>query len=435
MEKFATTAFIIAVAHLVLGLLLWFRVRKLYSYPGLLGFPVFGNLYYFYRTLFLVTMDSMEKYMIRISETYGKDGLCFHWIYGFRTLVTVTNPHIVKEIGFHPNVTHKPNFIFSAFHSYFSGPFVSSRSDDLWKIQRKEYDTFLKKSRVESEHSNTFSKYADQMIELMLASPSADILRAVTLEFTHNSTMETLFGVDSSIVYNPQVIGFMSVIPVLGTLSVANPKLAGTIFGIFKKMESFFLRTIEKTRRLILEDIYSKILTSSPVAANKKALLSRQITSRMRKCNEDEDKLINELMELFVTSSGTTHALLSSSLIFLALLPDIQERAWQEQYEIFDNDKRDATFDDLSQMRFLDRFIKEALRFVAPPFYFKSVTGDTTIRMHYTTTLMKVALSKIIRRLKLRPVQKDFRFEDIQFETFIMRELANPPVLQVEQRE
>ena len=41
----------------------------------------------------------------------------------------------------------------------------------------------------------------------------------------------------------------------------------------------------------------------------------------------------------------------------MAVLPDIQETVWQEQYEIFHNSTRDPTFTDVKKMEYLSRFV------------------------------------------------------------------------------
>ncbi|XP_014275017.1 probable cytochrome P450 313a3 [Halyomorpha halys] len=493
MELFLNAILIVVLAHLTLGVILWLRVRNLYSYPGLLGFPVIGNLYYFYRTLFLGTMDSMEKHMIRVAEKYGKNGLCFHWVYGFSKLVIVSSPQIVKEIAFHPNLSDKPDMMYGGFNGYLKGPFVSSRSDDLWKQRRKEYNTCIKKTHIDSHYSITFIKCANKFVESMLDSPVAFNAHMETVGVVFKVTMETMFGIESSTVDNPDLMKIMAAFPILGSLVVANPKLGGLILTILRPLDDIFLGRATAMRKLFMEGIeFAKSLNQDHLSANGELLLSMEIVTRNRKNNESKTDLVMEIHELFLTSTNTTASLLSSAMVFLAVLPDIQERAWKEQYEIFGNDNRDPTIDDLIQMLFLDRFIKECLRFISPPFVGKVATGDINIdgmtipsgalviylmrymRMdpnhwknpnvfdpdrfleetdtfkycytpfgigirncpgyYFATALIKIMLSKILRRLKLRPVEKDLQFSDLQFESCIMIELKNPPMLLVKER-
>ncbi|XP_014294632.1 cytochrome P450 4c21 [Halyomorpha halys] len=490
MEMLVTAALIVVLAHLALGVILWLRVRKLYSYPGLLGFPVIGNLYYFYRTLFLGSMDSMEKYMVRIAEKYGKNGMCFHWVYGFRTSMIVASPHVVQEIAFHPNLTDKPYSMYGGFTPYSSGPFASSRADDLWKLKRKEYNSCLKRSHVDSYYYNVFIKCADKVVDLMLATSCSVDLHPKTIGVTQHATVESLFGVETSLVYHPDVIKVMTQVIDIGSFIWANPKLAEILLTILRPIDAFFFGKLADLRKSIVKGIENTLVMDECRIPERS--LSMQIALRNIKYNGSQNTLKTELEELFFTSSHPLSSALSNSIVFLALLPDIQERAFQEQYEIFRNDNRDPTIDDLEQMQFLDRFIKESFRFLSPPFIGKLATGDINIDgitipsgaivvfllksmrmdpnhwknpnifdpdrfleendtlkhsyspfgigirscpgMYFATLLMKITLSKILRRLKLKPVQKNFRFKDIHYKCCIMTELVNPPELQVEER-
>ncbi|XP_014294678.1 cytochrome P450 4c21 [Halyomorpha halys] len=493
MEMLVTAALTVVLAHLALGVVLWLRVRKLYSYPGLLGFPVIGNLYYFYRTLFLLSMDSMEKHLAKIADEYGKNGICFHWIYGYKTLVTISSPHVVKELAFHPNLSDKPELMYGGFSSYLNGPFVSSRSDEAWKLKRKEYNSCLKKTHVDNDYSSNFIKAADKLVDSMLASTSAVDVHAETLKVLFNVSLETLIGIGSSTVYHPDNFKIMAAFPALGSLVVANPTLGRFLITVIQPIDHIIFKKFAELRKPIMDGIdYNELLNHTLPQEKKEALLSMQIISRSRKHNECEKDLANEILEVFVTSTNTLASALSSSIIFLALLPDIQEKAWKEQYDIFGNDKRDPNIDDLKQMHYLDRFIKECLRFLSPPFVGKVATGDVNIdgitvpagtiviylmkfiRMdpnhwknpnnfdpdrfleecdsfkfsytpfgigirscpgvYFAPVLMKILLSKILRRLKLRPVKKDFQFNDLQFKSCIMMELENPPKLLVGER-
>ncbi|CAH1394636.1 unnamed protein product [Nezara viridula] len=492
MEIIATAALMIVVAHLVLGLLLWLRVRKLYSYPGLLGFPVFGNLYYFYRTLFICTMDSMEKHLIGIVDKYGKNGICFHCTFGYRTTVVISSPEIVKEIGLHPNLSDKPTTMYGGFTTYMVGPLTSARADDAWKLRRKEYNAGLKKSQVSNAYHSTFVECAKKLVDLMLASPSAVDAINKAIGVTHFAAMRNLFGISTNIIYHPEFIYTMRNILNAGSLAAGNPIIATLFLTLMRPIDELFMRQVGKLRKVVWEEIdrarISELLPNAelPVLIQ---IASRSLKYGGKKWRKDT---MSELHELFFTAAQTTTSTLSSAITFLAVLPDIQEIAWQEQQTIFGNDNRDPSMDDLEQMQFLDRVIKETIRFTSPSFVGRLATEDININgitiprgtsviylnrymrmdpkywkdpevfdpdrfleesetlkysyspfgvgvrncpgMFYATTQMKISLSTILRRLKLRTAQKDFKFADIKFISCLMTEIKNPPVLQVEER-
>ncbi|XP_066902892.1 cytochrome P450 6k1 isoform X4 [Halyomorpha halys] len=297
-------ALTVVLAHLALGVILWLRVRNLYSYPGLLGFPVIGNIYYFYRALFLGSFESLRAYFFQIVKQYGKNGICFLYAYSFHLLVVVYGPQVLKQIGFHPNLKDKPFYPYQSFKNYMNGPFSRHRTDDSWKMRRKEYNCILRKQRVESTYFKAFLKSADKLVDLMFASSSALDIRNKALEVTQSVTME---NTDS---YHPLPIW---------------------------------------------------------------------IASRTEKSKKFEERVVAELQEVFLTSSITVASTMSSTITYLAVLPQIQERAWKEQYEIFGDESREPTLEDLEQMKFLERVIKESLRFSCPPFVGKQASEDIEV--------------------------------------------------------
>ncbi|CAH1406457.1 unnamed protein product [Nezara viridula] len=490
MEKIVYAALTIIMAHLILGVVLWFRVRKLYSYPGVLGFPVIGNLFYFYRTLLLFTMDSTHKYVLSVVEENGSDGLLFHWMFGYNVLALISTPELVKKLSLHPDMADKSP-MYGGFQVGFGGPFSRLHSGDEWKTKRKEYNFNLKKSRIENEYCSTFIKCADKMVNSMLASPSNVVAIDVSVCLTQDVSFRTLFGIESNLVYDPDIVRAFHKVCEVGAQVGSNPTLSKVLALVVMPLLNTLLgKKVAELRRLMLKGACNKLKSNQ--TSLKELPLSTYVGSRNMKNNESEILLLNELQELYFTSAHTVSTSLANTICFLAFLPDIQERAWQEQYEIFGNDIRDPTIDDLNQMQFLGRFIKESLRFLGPSVVGKMATADIDIdgitipqntcvffmlryiRFHpkhwkdpyifdpdrfieqndslkhiyspfgigirncpgeyFGITLMKIALSKIIRRLKVKLVDKNLRFEDIKYKTYFLAEMENQPKLQVEER-
>ncbi|XP_014274999.2 cytochrome P450 4c21 [Halyomorpha halys] len=492
-----TAALTVVLAHLLLGVVLWLRVRKLYSYPGLLGFPVIGNLYYFYRTLFLGSFESMRVYFHQTAKKHGKNGVCFHYIYGYRKLVLISNPQIIKEIGFHPHLKDKPCYPFRGFRRYMNGPFSRPRSDQLWRMRRTEYNYLLKKATVENRFFQVFLNSANKLVEILFALPSPLNIHSATIGVANSSTMETLFGVESSIAFHPEVISNMKSFKEVASVVIANPRIANTILNIVRPFDEIYISKIGTMRKLVLREIYKSMNNNQSIPTEKASTesyhpLSMYIASRIEKSKKFNNRVVTELQEVFITSSHSVASMMSSTLTFLAVIPELQERAWKEQYDIFGKDTREPTLEDLEQMKLLERCLLESLRFLSPAFIAKQAAEDIEVDgitipkgamvvylveitrkdpnyfkdpeaydpdrflqedeelkyyykpfgigvrscpgMHYAMTQLKITLSKVLRRIKVSPVNKDLRFEDFEFEAQILLELKNPPLLQVEER-
>lgn len=77
----------------------------------------------------------------------------------------------------------------------------------------------------------------------------------------------------------------------------------------------------------------------------------------------------------------TTASAIGFAIYCLSRHPEIQSRAFQEQYAIFGNDvKRSPTFQELSDMKYMELVIKETLRlFPSVPFIVRTLLEQTEI--------------------------------------------------------
>lgn len=484
------TALILLLAHLALGVILWLRVRKLYSYPGLLGFPVIGNLYYFYKTMFICTIDGAHRGVLAVFEEQKMNGIFFHFLAGYNIMAMITCPELVKKLSFHPNLADKPYAVYGGFKSTLGGPFQAQLSDEEWKTKRKEYNINLKKTRVDNDYFQTFLECADKMIDILLEEQHSGVdTHGVCASVAMDSSLRNLFGFETSLVYHPEVIKAFKGFGLLGSIMSTNPITMKAFAFLPLRLLDLFIGKLAELRKWILEDLDNKMKLNRPL---QELPLSAHVATRLQKCNATEKELIKEIHEMVTVPAHTISSTLADMINFLAVLPDIQERAWQEQYQIFGNDSRDPTIEDLNQMQFLDRFMKESFRYLGPGLVSKAATADINVDgiiiprntvvfyhlcyirfhpkycenpnvfdpdrfldesdllkyicspfgigirscpgMYYATILIKVALSKMLRRLKVSPADKDFRFEDIKYAVYITTEMLNPPKLMAEKR-
>lgn len=63
--------------------------------------------------------------------------------------------------------------------------------------------------------------------------------------------------------------------------------------------------------------------------------------------------------------------------MMLGMHQEVQDKVFEEQYEIFGDNQRDITHIDLSQMKYLERVIKESMRiFPVTGLIFRTITND-----------------------------------------------------------
>lgn len=90
-----------------------------------------------------------------------------------------------------------------------------------------------------------------------------------------------------------------------------------------------------------------------------------------------EQNLIEEIDTIFVGGTDTTSVTITSTLIMLAVYPEVQEKVLAELHEIFENADTPVTYEDLSKLNYLEMVIKESLRhFPVGPFIAREASED-----------------------------------------------------------
>ncbi|KAF6210936.1 hypothetical protein GE061_014048 [Apolygus lucorum] len=92
-----------------------------------------------------------------------------------------------------------------------------------------------------------------------------------------------------------------------------------------------------------------------------------------------EEELIFSFADLMVAGFDTTSAATSSTILFLAMHPEYQERAYQEQIEVMKGSLEAPTREELSRMSYLDMTFNETLRHVSSPGVARTISSQFTI--------------------------------------------------------
>jgi cytochrome P450 len=68
---------------------------------------------------------------------------------------------------------------------------------------------------------------------------------------------------------------------------------------------------------------------------------------------------------LLITASETTANLVATSIVYLAMFPNIQQKVYDEIKEVF-NDDVQVDYDNIGSLKYLELVIKEILRLFSP---------------------------------------------------------------------
>ncbi|XP_061393496.1 probable cytochrome P450 313a4 [Musca vetustissima] len=206
-------------------------------------------------------------------------------------------------------------------------------------------------------------------------------------EFTIGITGETMMGRDldkSPTVnvnyYSELIAGIMEYMSEITLNVLYQPKLILkladlTVFRKQRKVLEFLQKEIDETYRYYSSDCG----TDPQYLDTADNVVAKYINEAISNNIIDRKLAITSIMHLFGAAFETTSSTIYFTILMLAMHPEYQEKAYTEICELFsDNDKGEfeMTYQDISQLNYLDMFIKETMRvFPTVPLFARKVCG------------------------------------------------------------
>ncbi|CAH1382825.1 unnamed protein product [Tenebrio molitor] len=162
--------------------------------------------------------------------------------------------------------------------------------------------------------------------------------------------------------------------------SLYYPDIVWNLFGSGKAIHELCAKGLVVVRQIVSRK--KQLLENESSGDSKyKDFLSCLIKSTEEENKWSNEELVEETVTMITAGSDTTAVILSFATIMLAMHQDVQRKAYQEMLDIFGNNTRDPTLDDLKRMIYLERVIKETMRlFPVGPVLFRKVLEDVVIR-------------------------------------------------------
>ncbi|XP_014273709.1 cytochrome P450 4c3 [Halyomorpha halys] len=342
------------------GTYLWIIGRKYSHLPGYLGneFPIIGHLYYSLKSSFL-THDDLIAYLKQQLPPGG--GISTLWSY-CKPVVAVSDPILIEKLAGHPAFCDKEPLVYENISNFWKGTFTYAYSDTKWKQRRKIINHSMNNQNLINYH-NTFVKIAKRMVDKMEHESGAFNIERYTSMATMDSVIETHFGCDLNMIENNELYKIVH----WGMSKVAKTFI-NPVYGFFLNIYLFF-SILTKPFHQIIETSLKNTREKRQKATEDmtKNLYLEAMLEQYPSIDKNYKEIQQELMEMLFVGSQPVSILVSTALVFLATLPELQEKAWQEQQNIFGDSDRDPTIMDLKNMEYLERVVKEVIRFISGP--------------------------------------------------------------------
>ena len=306
------------------------------------------------------------KFLKAIREKYGD--IAQYKLFGF-TNYLVSHPDDVSQVFKEERVGgYTKKRFYDAFYPFFGNGLFNSYGKD-WELQRKQLQSFFKKSKV----LDWFPLVVEESLSHIRA------VDGLTKELNTEDVMQPLMqAIMSRILFG------------VGLDNEDSKKAISAIDSVSEQLASHGLKSF----------IFSGLLNKLPTPGNLRYKNSLKIIetsihklSNIKKAKEKKDgglmslfvqfmkpkELRDQLFTLYFAGQDTTVSTLQWVIYYLAKYPEHQERARQEILKYW-SDPSDVSYDDLDNMVFLNAAIDESMR-LAPAAYvtYRDVINNTTL--------------------------------------------------------
>uniref|UniRef100_A0A182XUM6 Uncharacterized protein n=1 Tax=Anopheles quadriannulatus TaxID=34691 RepID=A0A182XUM6_ANOQN len=467
---------LVALVLAALGLWQWWIVQR-HRFASHLPvmqpyYPIIGNAQLF------IGKSSVDLFNQLLQPFRQYDGWFKAWL-GPKLVLATSHPVIMNAVLSHPDCLEKPFFydFVKLEHGIFGGHYHP------WKTQRKALNPTFN-TRILKSFIPVFVQCARQMVQHMEQSVG-DVGRSISIfPFISKCTLEMVCGttIGCDVMEQPGKETFIENVDRCSIVS------RGTALRSLSFAHLAFV--IEKAKARI----NSTAIEDECEDYKKPLIFADQLLAAQHNGNPFTDiEVTHNIYSMIAAGNDTTALQVTHTCLFLAMHPAIQERVYREVMDVFPDPDQDIEVEDLKKLTYMERVIKESLR-LAPsgPYIARQTMKDIEIAgvhiprdslivmsifsMHrrkdiwgpdadvfdpdrfqpersegrstnvfipfsagsrnciggrYAMLSMKVMLSSILRRLRLR---SDLQMNDLQFRFGLTLKLESEYFVQVEKR-
>ncbi|XP_067011440.2 cytochrome P450 4V2 [Anabrus simplex] len=284
------------------------------------------------------------------------------WV-GPSLYVVVTKPEDVEILAKHGLLN--TDCYLEKVMTRFLGSELDANGGEQWRKQRKTIDRLFNSDVLEKylEEFNNHSQTLITKLTLLADGSPFDPYPIVGLCIL-DAVWETIIGINVNAQKNkgdPFIQNTERMLALFNERSVRPWLSFDYLYYLTSRGRE--QKIVEKVfRNFVEETIASRIKKGTE--GKRQSFLDVLIRVSAEEGNLVSKKMTDEVCTAIATAHGTLATSLNFVLVMLGLHPDLQVKVVQELREIFSEDwRRPVTAEDLGRMDYMDRFIKETMRF------------------------------------------------------------------------
>lgn len=370
----------VAVIYVIYALKNYIRIlRFIFTLDGPKTVPILGNAN-------AILEGNLMYRMTHEAQNYGSIFRIWLTLLPYVVLVEPEDIQVVLS-----SMKHTRKIIFYKMLDNFLGKGLVTRDVDKWKVHRKILQPAFHRYVLE-KFVGTFSEYADRLVDKLLQKDGEDINVTV---FVNNSVYdilkETVLGISSSQRINDGeddtpfrkgqlMIPYRFARPWLLISWIYRLTAAGKSEEQQQKdLFDFCLKKVKEKR----EFLQNGSLIADHSATRKMSLLEYMVEINERNPEFTDRDIIEECCTFMLAGQDSVGTATAMTLFLLANNPKWQERCVEELDEIFSDDRRSPTMEDLKKMKYLDMCIKESMRlYPSVPILGRTLGEDVRLGKH-----------------------------------------------------
>lgn len=301
--------------------------------------------------------------------------------------VVIQDPAEIEELTRRKEFNDKSVFVYSLLHVIARRGLIQLGGND-WRDHRRWLAPGFNKN-VLDRFVEVFSEEAQSFVDRMVVDKEVDVIQSLRLAAMRNF-LRTSMSSDTSD-FEPVVMKIVEFVEeFLRSINRRsfNPLLWSDVLFTMTPLGKEIRRmrqVIDDTTRTFIDKKRTELKAgnSTDFEQARKTLVDILMDDSANSKQMPEQDIMDEFKTFLGANVETTVSALSMMLKVLSILPEVQQQAHAELDAVFRGSDRPITFEDLPELKYIERVVKECLRMFPPiPFTGRQCYAETKLCGH-----------------------------------------------------